>query len=326
LGIVAPISSFDLSKATKKDMPKVLAVAWSGGADSTALLIHLKEKGYDVCAWHVDHGWRQESRQQADILKEQANHWNIPFYSRTLVKPLRNLEAESRALRYEAFMSMAKESACYHLALGHHADDQAETVCMRLLQGAGIAGCQGIKGYRKHQELHIWRPLIHIFKADIVLFLQFNQVNWIEDPSNQDTLIWRNKIRYQLFPLMQNKGVDPIHLFLRIQKQAVKLQRDVVLHASPIEISRQQKHGFFYCDVSWEQWVQQKSPVRVYLLQKMIGILFADGKVFGRRHIQAIEQWKEHGGHGWLNLSGCCLYKQGQYLQLCEGNKALRKS
>jgi hypothetical protein len=60
------------------------------------------------------------------------------------------------------------------------------------------------------------------------------------------------------------------------------------------------------------------------VLQKMIGILFADGKVFGRRHIQAIEQWKEHGGHGWLNLSGCCLYRLGEHLQLCQGNKSLR--
>jgi len=308
-----------------KEMPKVLAVAWSGGADSTALLLYLKTQGYAVCAWHVDHGWHASSQQQAKNLKTLAELWQIPFYTRKLTKPLRNIEAESRALRYEAFLSLAQETGCNNLALGHHADDQAETVCMRLLQGAGIAGCQGMNVYRQHQGLHIWRPLLHTSKHDMISFLQIQGVDWLEDLSNLDELIWRNKIRHQLFPRMLNKGVDAKQLFLRIQKQAVKLQDEIISQARAVEITKKEKQGSSFCNISWSQWVKQKTPIRAYLLQKMIGILYADGKVFGRRHIEAIEQWKEHGGNGWLNLSGCCMYKHAKDLQLCKGNKRLNE-
>jgi tRNA(Ile)-lysidine synthase len=193
-----------------------------------------------------------------------------------------------------------------------------------MLQGAGVAGCVGMKPHRKQGELNIWRPFLNVSRASIEAYLQERKETWFEDPSNADCTLWRNKIRQQIFPAMQAKGMSPRDLFLRWQKQAKRVQQRIESLAQAIVIQKLSYDNTAYCQMNWQVWQSMQRPVRAHVLQKMIGILFADGKVFGRRHIQAIEQWKEHGGHGWLNLSGCCLYRQGEYLQLCQGNKSLR--
>ena len=313
----------DLFSLISQKMPKKLAVAWSGGADSTALLLTLLEQNYDVCVWHINHGWSEESAPLAAELSKKATALGVAFYSEDLDKPAQNLEAKARADRYAAFAYLAEQTGCYDVAIAHHADDQAETVFMRLLQGAGIAGCKGIKAHRKLGKLNVWRPFLDVSRSSIEAYLQQSHQPWFDDPSNKDESLWRNKIRHKIFPAMRASGINPQMLFLRWQKQAQRVQQDIELLAQAVVIEKDYRDKEAYTQVNWKLWQQQQSSVRVHLLQKMIGILFADGKVFGRRHIQAIEQWKKHGGHSWLNLSGCCLYRQGEYLRLCQGNKRL---
>lgn len=307
-------------------IPQQIAVAWSGGADSTALLLLLHEAGYDVQAWHVDHGWHEGSSTNARDLAIQAKVWGIPFHFKQIQKPTKNIESEARKGRYLAFEQLAEETACSHLALGHHAADQAETVCMRLLQGAGVAGCQGMRAHRQQKKLHLWRPLLHVSRQDIELFLKNRSVLWLDDPSNEDTSLWRNKIRQKLFPLIEAKGFSPQSLYLRWQTQAEKVQQQIITLAQHVKIIKQLEADSVLCEVDWLLWCGLPKPVRAYVLQKMVGLLFDEGVVLGRRHILAIEQWREHGGHSWLNLSGCCLYREGQGLQLCRGKMSLRKS
>lgn len=314
-----------LSSAVSQAMPQHIAVAWSGGADSTALLMLLKDAGHAVQAWHVDHGWQPSSADVASSLALQAKAWHIPFFCKRIEKPQRNLEAEARQGRYAAFAALAEEQACYDLALGHHAGDQAETVCMRLLQGAGVAGCQGMRVCRQQGDLRLWRPLLGVSRSKIEDWLQARGIAWLDDPSNADTLIWRNKIRKRLFPAMQKVGVEPELLFLRWQKQAEQVQQQIVLQAQAVEVMKHSLNDDVFCAMNWQGWLEQRAPVRAYLLQQMIGLLFADGRVFGRRHILAIEAWREHGGHSWLNLSRCCLYREGNGLQLCQGKTSLRR-
>ena len=305
-------------------MPKQVAVAWSGGADSTMLLLLLKDLGFDVQAWHIDHGWHAQSFQLTTVLSKQAAQWAIDFHVKHLEKPKQNIESEARQGRYAAFADLAKEQSCYHVALGHHADDQAETVCMRLLQGAGVAGCQGIRMHREQSGLHFWRPLLDVSRHSIEAELKARGIPWTKDPSNEDESLWRNKIRHSLFPKMASHAINPQQLFLRWQKQACEVQQKIVDLAQGIMIKKYKDGESIFCEMDWLMWCEQISPVRVYLLQNMVGLLFNDGTVFGRRHILAIEQWREHGGNGWLNLSGCCLYRQGQGLQLCQGKTSLR--
>ncbi|WP_051938002.1 tRNA lysidine(34) synthetase TilS [Ghiorsea bivora] len=306
-------------------MPKQVAVAWSGGLDSTALVLLLQDAGFDVQLWHVDHGWSKQSGLIAEALAQQAKFWGLSFHLRHTHKAKSNIEAEARKHRYQAFAALAKETGCKHIVLGHHAEDQAETVCMRLLQGAGVAGCQGMKNVRQQQCVTLWRPLLTVRKERLKQFLICRQIEWHEDVSNQDVTIWRNKIRHKLFPAMKARQIEPSALFLRWQKQAERIQTEIEGLAQAVTLQRWQQDSIVVCAMNWEDWCGQLLPVRVYLLQKMVGMLFVDGSVLGRRHIHAIETWREQGGHGWLNLSGCCLYRHEQDLQLCQGKVSLRK-
>ncbi len=306
-------------------MPKQIAVAWSGGLDSTALVLLLQDAGFDIQLWHVDHGWSEQSGQIAAALAQQAKHWRLSFHLKQVHKAKSNIEAEARKYRYQAFMTLANETGCRHIVLGHHAEDQAETVCMRLLQGAGVAGCQGMKSVRSQQGLTLWRPLLSMSKERLKQFLICRQIEWHEDASNKDVTIWRNKIRHKLFPAIAARDIEPSTLFLRWQKQAERIQRQIEALAQHVVLQRWQQDAVAVCAMNWQDWCDQLLPVRVYLLQKMVAMLFADGSVLGRRHIHAIETWREQGGHGWLNLSGCCLYRHEQDLQLCQGKASLRK-
>ncbi len=312
-----------LSWPNTRKQPKRLAIAWSGGIDSTALLLALKTKGFDVLAWHIDHAWSVGSADQAKQLQMLAEGWGIPFFTKRLRKPEQNMEAESRRFRYAAFAELAEETDCFDLALGHHKGDQAETVCMRLLQGAGVAGCQGMLAYRQQGELHLWRPLLQTDKKELQDYLRQQGVGWLEDPSNKDCNLWRNKIRHKLLPKMLDYNVHSELLFLRIQVQATRLNRMINALVDHVDIVRVDTCEADFCKVNWLQWQQQQKPVQVHLLQKMLGILFADGKVLGRRHFVAIDQWQQHGARGWVSLSGCCLYRQGEYLCLCQGSKVV---
>jgi tRNA(Ile)-lysidine synthase len=306
-------------------MPSQVAVAWSGGIDSTALILLLRDAGFTMQLWHIDHGWSKQSAVVATALAAQARDWGLTFHSRSIDKASSNIEAEARRSRYQAFAALALETGCKHVVLGHHAEDQAETVCMRLLQGAGVAGCQGMQTVRQQQGITFWRPLLGLRKKALRQLLNHRQVVWHEDASNQDTRLWRNKIRHRLFPAMEACQVDPCALFLRWQRQARRVQAEIEKLARHVDIQRWCEGDIVVCAMNWALWCGQPPSVRACLLQKMIGMLFADGSVFGRRHIRAIEAWRAQGGHGWLNLSGCCLYRHGQDLQLCQGKVSLRK-
>ncbi|MDQ6996444.1 MAG: tRNA lysidine(34) synthetase TilS, partial [Mariprofundus sp.] len=162
-------------------LPDTLAVGWSGGADSTALLLALKASGRKVHAWHIDHGWRTSSADEALALAEQAKQWNIPFISARLEPASKkNRENEARQGRYGQFQLWSREQAIGTLCLGHHRDDQAETVCMRLLQGAGAGGCRGMAAERRMGTMRIVRPLLHISGHALRQALQDLGMAWLD--------------------------------------------------------------------------------------------------------------------------------------------------
>jgi len=294
-------------------LPKRLAVAWSGGADSTALLLALKSSAYEVCAWHVDHGWHSGSAKQAEQLAKQAAAWGIPFFSVRLEQsPDRNREALARSGRYEAFQLLAEQSGLTDLCLAHHRDDQAETVYMRMLQGAGVHGLCGMRPVRERGLLKLFRPLLHCSRRELVEALQHAGVSWLEDESNRDTTLWRNHLRRESFPAMVACGVEPDLLFLRWQRQAAVVVKEIdrVLAAVDVDCSQT------CCSLDWQAWQALSPVVRVYLLQRMMQQLFGEGVVAGRRHLELMNVWMEQGGRGGLDLSRSRLMRKDGRLRL----------
>lgn len=202
-------------------------VGLSGGADSVALLKVLvklqsifKLKLY---ALHVDHALRKESRDDAEFAKRFANSLDIPIIiERHDVAALSkeagwSLEEGARNIRYRCFYNMAVKFSINAIALAHTADDQAETVLMRLIRGAGLSGLSGIPVKRLltneneiSSDLHegsngtmIVRPLLNMKKTDVLEFIQHQGLAYCEDISNQDQQFMRNRIRHELLPLLE---------------------------------------------------------------------------------------------------------------------------
>jgi len=178
-------------------------VAVSGGADSVALLHLLTrlrgEWRLDLHVLHVDHGLRPDSARDGDVVRSLGARLGVPVEVTTVVVPRRaSLEDAARGARYAALEAAADRLGAVRIAVGHTADDQAETVLMRLLEGAGLRGLGGIPAVRGR----IIRPLLDVRRHELVDELTRVHLPWIEDPSNQDLKFLRNRVRHELLPLL----------------------------------------------------------------------------------------------------------------------------
>jgi tRNA(Ile)-lysidine synthase len=182
---------------------ETVLVAVSGGADSVALLHFL---GKLAPAWrlrlnvlHVDHQLRPDSSVDADFVRTLGARLGVPVDVATVMVDSRgSLEAAARESRYAALEAGAARIGAHRIALGHTADDQAETVLMRLLEGAGVRGLAGIPPVRGR----IIRPLIEVHRAALEAELRRAAIPWVEDPTNRDPKFLRNRIRHELLPLL----------------------------------------------------------------------------------------------------------------------------
>jgi len=187
-----------------------IAVACSGGTDSTALLLILHELsnhlGCTLSVCHMNHCLRgEDSDEDERCVRRLAEQLELRFHSqqgdaRTSARSARaNLEARARELRYGFLLSLVSSGQADRIAVGHTADDQAETVMHRLLRGAGSRGLAGIYPVVENQ---IIRPLIEIRRHVLLDWLKARQQAWREDASNLDLRYTRNRIRHQLLPLL----------------------------------------------------------------------------------------------------------------------------
>jgi tRNA(Ile)-lysidine synthase len=185
-----------------------IAVACSGGADSTALLLLLHELaeplGCILSVAHLNHGLRgAESDADQDFVQALAVRLGVPFYAgradvASLARATRsNQESQGRERRYAFFRSLVEGGQVSRVAVGHTADDQAETVLCRLLRGSGTTGLSGI-----HPVVQGWiiRPLLGIRRSDLRQWLTARWEAWREDASNQDPRFLRNRIRQEVLP------------------------------------------------------------------------------------------------------------------------------
>jgi tRNA(Ile)-lysidine synthase len=189
-----------------KTPPAPLAVAFSGGLDSTVLL-HATIKAHgkkNVHAFHVHHGIQKEADQWQAHCKAVAKKFGCHFDTQNvkLNKPS-NLESQARNLRYEALTQMCQAHKIQDLLLAHHLDDQAETVLIQLMRGAGLPGLSAMPQVKSKELIHLWRPFLSMRRKDLEIYAKEHQLTWIEDPSNQDESYRRNAIRKSILPTLE---------------------------------------------------------------------------------------------------------------------------
>src|SRR5687767_597607 len=179
---------------------ETVLVGVSGGADSVALLHTLvvlaPSLGVSVRVLHVDHGLRAGSARDADVVRRLGARLGVPVEVARVTVGDGSVEAAARAARYAALEAAADRTGAARIAVGHTADDQAETVLMRVLEGSGVRGLAGMAAVRGR----IIRPLLDARRADVVAALEGARLPWIEDASNRDARFFRNRIRHQILP------------------------------------------------------------------------------------------------------------------------------
>ena len=184
-------------------------VAVSGGPDSVCLLDVLRELGYELEVAHFDHETRSgESHADAAFVRDLAERWSLPCHCER--RPVRaeseatsySFEEYARKVRYGFLVRTAQERGCAVIATGHHADDQAETVLMRLLRGTSPRGLAGIPPVGAREGVRIIRPLFECTREAIVAYVEAAGLPYRIDRTNADTAYQRNRIRHELLPLL----------------------------------------------------------------------------------------------------------------------------
>lgn len=193
----------------------------SGGADSVALLYLLnglkKELDIYIHVAHLDHMLRFDSYKDKEFVENLALRLGLAITtSRVNVKGLAkrgSLEEIARNARLGFLFKVAKDIKANKIALGHNLDDQAETVLMRILRGAGLYGLSGILPKRNIAGFYIIRPLIEARRKDIENFLKKKNIKPRVDKTNLEEIYFRNKVRHKLLPLLAkeyNKNIKEI--------------------------------------------------------------------------------------------------------------------
>jgi tRNA(Ile)-lysidine synthase len=186
---------------------KRVAVGLSGGVDSVALLHVLhslkRTKKYSLRAIHVHHGLSPNADDWAGFCRKLCRKWRVPLSVRRVrvTKAGKGLEAAARDARYEVF----KRAPSDFLLLAHHLDDQAETVLMNLLRGAGLRGASGMPVRSRLAAKELLRPLLGIPRESVAAYAAEHALQWVEDESNADETLARNFIRRRLGPLLETR-------------------------------------------------------------------------------------------------------------------------
>ena len=278
----------------------------SGGLDSVVLLhlLHAWRRRLKVHLYvlHVHHGLRgRQADEDLLFVEELAEQFCLPFSSaRVDVRGYArahsmSVEEAGHLLREQQFLRWQDELGLQAVATAHHADDQAETLLMRLIKGTGIEGLAGIR----LKKPGLVRPLLFARKAEIQQYARAKQLAFREDPSNQDRRFLRNRIRHRLLPLLREEfGFDPethlLHLSLVVQDWVAYMEPQ--LEAVKTEIQKARTGNQIELDISAYQ--TYFSWLRVRLLEQILQEILNCPYQLTYRRFHQFDRWVMHSQSG----------------------------
>lgn len=243
-----------------------LCVAFSGGLDSTVLLhllVRLRDSGVlgvPLRAVHVHHGLQDAADEWLEHCRMQCVQWQVPFLASRVKVDLQqgdSPEAAARRARYSAFSALLQPGET--LVQAHHANDQAETLLLRLLRGSGLGGLGGIPVARQLAQGLLLRPLLRAARNELQGYAAANNLLWVEDPSNADTRYDRNFVRSRVIPVLQQQWPSAVDSLLRSATLAA--EADDLLDELAVADLRKARISGFANRLSVTQ-LQRLSPAR----------------------------------------------------------------
>ncbi len=297
--IIARVRRTLLERALVERGTCVLA-ACSGGPDSAAMLAALArlapELGFSLQAVSIDHGLRADAAREVAIAREQAEQLGVPFHERKLDLGAGGLtggsvQAVARAARYTALGELARELGAGRIAVGHTRDDQAETVVMRLLRGAGMDALGGIEPVRRDG---VMRPLIDCDRAKVHAFARARFPRIAEDPSNRDARFERVRIRHRLLPALAEEDPGVVGHLAALADEARERAASVIYRASALlDRARGPGGGLLPEALAGADPAARRAALRMWLRERA-------GVEAGRRHLDQIERALGGKGEIWL--------------------------
>jgi tRNA(Ile)-lysidine synthase len=292
---------------------ETVVVAVSGGADSVALLdilVHLEDEGLVLVVAHLNHGLRGEASDgDEEFVSRLAAGYGLSFEARradvaTLARDSKlSMEDAGRELRYAFFAETAKKHGATSIALAHHLDDQAETVLIRLLRGAGGAGLSamgsGSQGLLK-------RPLLQVARIELESYLRGRGLTFRTDDTNADTAILRNSIRHELIPYLRRYNPKVSE---RLAATAEILACDEELLSQLTETAYLRLASSSPAGVGFQvgEVARELRGLRLRLYRRALLELRGDLKRIGLAHLEAIDRLVTSGRPGArLKLPGDC--------------------
>lgn len=298
-------------------------VGVSGGPDSTALLAvlvvlppHVRPRVY---AAHFVHGTRgEEGLRDAWAAEEAARRLGVPFTlgaAEPAAHGRRLSEDAARRRRYAFLVDTARAHGCVAVAVGHHRDDQVETVLLRLGRGAGAAGLAGMAPSRPlvggptRAPLRVVRPLWLATRADVLAFLPTTGLSWREDRSNADLSYARNRVRHVARPALE--AALGAHWEAAVWRAAENLREDAAALAALAAAAAASRTRQGRLDVGGD-WASLPTPVRRAIVRAW-WLSVTAGRVPSRALLVALEALREGGG---LDAPGGRVRREGRFLTL----------
>lgn len=310
-------------------LPEKLAVAVSGGADSTALALLLAsyaaKTGRQLTVLTVNHNLRPEAAAEAAKTAAFFSGRGISaavFDWQPEAEKTTGIQQRARAARYGLMTQYCRDNGIPVLFLGHHADDQAETFWMRLSQGSGLDGLACMQALRRDPEsgILIARPLLDFDKADLEAVCTAEGAEWINDPANTAPQFLRSRIRKTLAKMPDEKAkiLQSIGLFGRLRE---KLHRDTA--TATLDCAVFDAAGFAV--LNRRVFAGYPAEIRRRILQNIVRGLA--GKPYPPRTrtvLNALEHLEKMPDHGVFTFGSCIFERRGERVLICREAAAVK--
>jgi tRNA(Ile)-lysidine synthase len=285
-------------------------VAVSGGADSVALLAALRElaardgREWSLSVAHLNHGLRDQAGEDEHFVRDLAGGWSLPCIvaSRDVATEARRagtgIEETARALRYHFLAEATGQFGASAVAVGHHADDNVETIVHRLARGTHLRGLAGIAPARMLGEsVRLVRPLLGVGRKDVEDYCRRAGLAWREDHTNARTDFSRNFIRHELLPVMRdrlNPRLD--EAVARLAAAAGEAEEYLLAVAAEVIEAASRPAGGGQAALDVETLRAQPPIMRRYVLRLALERLGAPQRSLGASHLHDLAELVCRGG------------------------------
>lgn len=261
-----PLVIAALSRCTFPLTGSAVTCAVSGGADSMALLILSVAHGCRVTAIHVDHGIRPDSYRETDHVRELVKKLGANFEAKQVHIELGgNLEARAREARYAVLPA--------EVLTGHTADDQAETVLINLLRGAGLRGLSGMRPNHQH-------PLLKLRRVETQALCKSLSIEVVNDPSNEDPQFQRNRIRHELLPLLDELANRDVSALLARHADLLRSDADLLdelaTHLDPTDAQELAAAPIALARRAIRTWIAAPYPPDAATVERVLAVASGD--------------------------------------------------